>query len=224
MQKSKPSISLNKLGEYLNATPQRRRRIVSDAKDPEKFIVTRYADAKEAIKGYFISAYDSEVIEESMKSHREKDCAPGFQTNDRTTSIEALESILETDLPDLSDYAISLYNGGNQKIDISGVSISVSPDLIVRGSYKNMDVFGLVKIHVSKGHRLGKEGLQYVATVLRLFAETYIASDTEKVKPNLCISIDTFGQVYEVAPTAFAKRMSDIKIACEEIALWWDKV
>lgn len=221
---SKPKISLNKLGEYLNATPQRRRRIVYDAKHPSNFIVTRYTDVRDAIKQYFISNYESSIIEDSIESHNAKVCTTDFQENDKITSIEALELILDAELPDLSDYVITPYNGANQKVVISGVDVSVNPDLVIRGSHKGKDVVGVIKLHISKNNQLGKEGLQYVTTVLKSFTETNISNKTEVVKSDLCISIDTFGQVYEIAPASFKKRMADITSACEEIALWWDKL
>lgn len=48
-QPSKPRLSVNKLAEYLEASSTRRKKIVFDAKYPEKFIVTRYKEAREAI-------------------------------------------------------------------------------------------------------------------------------------------------------------------------------
>ena len=46
---SKPKISLNKLGEYLDATPSRRKKIIQDQQDPRPVITIRYQDARENI-------------------------------------------------------------------------------------------------------------------------------------------------------------------------------
>ena len=44
-----PRISVNKLGEYMTATPLRRRRIVLDQKRPKTFIFARYREPQDAI-------------------------------------------------------------------------------------------------------------------------------------------------------------------------------
>ena len=47
---SEPRISVNKLAEYMEANSIRRKKIVYDAKYPQKFIVTRYKESKDTIK------------------------------------------------------------------------------------------------------------------------------------------------------------------------------
>lgn len=221
---SKPKISLNKLGEYLQANPQRRKKIVSDAKNPKAFIVTRYGDAREAIKNYFTSGFNEEVLNASIEAHETKDTASVFQEQDQALSIELLEVMLDLDLPDLSDFSVNTYEGANPKLDISGVDVSVNPDLIIRGDYRGQKVVGAIKLHISKSNQLDEEGAKNVATMLKEFVENHIAKDDEKVHLPLCISVDTFGKSVGTAPKSFKRRMTHISSACEEIALWWDTV
>lgn len=47
-----PRISINKLGEYMTATPARRRQIVRDQKNPPAFKAARYKPARETIVSY----------------------------------------------------------------------------------------------------------------------------------------------------------------------------
>lgn len=221
---SKPKISLNKLGEYLQAKPQRRKKIVSDAKNPEPFIVTRYADAREAIKNYFISGFDEEILNTSIEALESKDTTTEFQEQDQLLSIESLEFMLEVNLPDLSDFSISAYDGENPKLDISGVDVSINPDLVVRGSYRGQKVVGAIKLHISKSNQLDDEGAKNVATLLKEFVESHIAQNDEIVHLPFCISVDVFGKFIEIAPKSFKRRMTHISSACEEIALWWETV
>ena len=69
---SKPQISLNKLAEYLDANPTRRKRIVKDAKDPQPFIVTRYNEARNGIIEYINSGCDVQKIEDVISSLKDK--------------------------------------------------------------------------------------------------------------------------------------------------------
>jgi hypothetical protein len=219
-----PKISLNKLGEYLEANPGRRRRIVFDAKNPAGFIVTRYRDAKTAVKEYFISKFDTNIIHKSIDDHELKSIETDFQEQDRNLSIELLKAVLGTVPPDLSEYTITSYNGINPKLSISDVNVSVYPDLIIRGSYKGKDVVGAIKIQTSKTNSLGEEGGLTVTTLLREFVENNVANENEKAELSLCISYDIFAQFSCSAPKAYKRRMKQIESACEEIALWWEKV
>lgn len=221
---SKPRISINKLGEYLHANPQRRKKIVSDSKNPKPFVVTRYGDAREALKSYFVSGLNTNILEASIEAHEGKDPASEFQEQDQALSIELLEMMLDLDLPDLSGFSISIYNGANPKLDISGVDVSVNPDLIIRGDYRGQKVVGAIKLHISKSNKLDEEGAKNVAILLKEFVENHIAADDEKVHLPFCISVDIFGQLVGTAPRSFKRRMMHISSACEEIALWWDTV
>ncbi|GJM35405.1 MAG: hypothetical protein DHS20C18_44060 [Saprospiraceae bacterium] len=221
---SKPRISINKLGEYLQANPLRRKKIVSDAKNPQPYVVTRYADAREAIKDYFTKGFDTEILNSSIENHERKTISSDFQEQDQALSIELLEKVLDIGLPDFSDFTVSRYEGPNPKLNISGVDVSVNPDLIIRGTHRGQKVVGAIKLHISKGNQLDKEGAMNVATLLKEFVEGHVAEDDEKVHLSLCNSVDTFGQSMESAPKSFKRRMTHISSACEEIVLWWYQV
>ena len=221
---SQPRISINKLGEYLQANPKRRKKIVSDAKNPVNYITTRYQDAKEAIKQYIINDYDAEVIDESIQNHEDKSVQTDFQEQDQRLSIELLEKVLDMELPDLTSYSIQHYTGSNPKLNIAGVEISVNPDLIIRGTHKGQQIVGAIKIHTSKSYELGEEGMKNVTTLLHRFTEEFIANEEEKTSLDLCISIDTAFSTFDIAPKSFKRRLGQIESACEEIMLWWDKL
>lgn len=66
-RKRSPKISANKLGEYINSAPHRRKEIVKNQKYPKGFIVTRYNDAKSTIIDFFIRGKgDKEVVEKRL--------------------------------------------------------------------------------------------------------------------------------------------------------------
>lgn len=60
--RQEPCISVNKLGEYLTATPARRRRIVHDAKYPSTFMVARYTTAENTIADWICSGCADDLM------------------------------------------------------------------------------------------------------------------------------------------------------------------
>lgn len=81
-QRSEPRKSANKLGEYMTATPSRRRRIIKDQKRPKDFIVPRYTEAQAAIAAN--SGRSKSSARTSRGTDREKStpCAsPGTDVN-----------------------------------------------------------------------------------------------------------------------------------------------
>lgn len=66
-QRMAPRISCTKLGEYMVASPTRRRRILEDQKFPSGFIVPLYADAQEVISGYLQRGGNNvELVEQAI--------------------------------------------------------------------------------------------------------------------------------------------------------------
>jgi hypothetical protein len=61
IEREVPRISVNKLGEYMTATPLRRRRIIQDQKRPKDYIVPRYTEAQDAIVAYLSATARDDV-------------------------------------------------------------------------------------------------------------------------------------------------------------------
>lgn len=220
----KPKISLNKLGEYISANPTRRKRIVEDMKNPKTFKSGRYVEAKKAIKEFFITGYDINVIDKSSLIHKNKVTTTDFQEQDRNCSIELLQKILSLTLPDLSSYVLTKYKGENPKISKGGLEISVNPDLVFRGKIKGENVVGVVKFHTSKSHSLSDDSMDAISALLKEFTETYIAKKGEKVPFKLCIIIDVFGDKIGIAPRAVKRMNTRLLAACQEIVLRWNSI
>jgi len=221
---AKPRISVNKLAEYLEAIPTRRKKIVEDAKYPEKFIVTRYKDARDIITGFLSGEMDEDAVLESIDSLNDKESETEFQEQDNRLSAESLDSLLETNISILEDCTVEPFDGDNELVEISGVDISVNPDLIVTKMVNDELHFGAIKLHISKTNNLSDESQKIVAVLLYLFADKFIKGAGDKASLKLCFSFDVFKQSLESCPTSFKHRLKKIEAACEEIALWWDKL
>lgn len=218
----KPRISVNKLGEYLTATPSRRKRIIEDQQDPKPFITKRYGDARQEIVGFLSSDMndDSKILQaaENLKIHSG---GTDFCEQDRTASSEAIHSFLEAsenlDLEGLVVVPVSASESST--MDVAGVTISMRPDVILKDK-ETGQVKGCVKLHFPKTTPLDIQGGEYVATALRV----HLGNSNVAVDPKKCYVVDVPTKQVYCAPKAFKRKMNDISAACEEIDVRWKKI
>lgn len=216
-----PRLSVNKLAEYMTADPIRRRQIVRDAKHQEPFKTSRYASARNAIKAYISSGYNEDIINKAKKSISTRIADSDFQRDDIRNSILALEHVLYMDFPVLDEYEVKVFNDENTLIKLSGLDVSVNPDLKILNH--NNEKIGAVKIHISKTNKLDEINLEYVSTLIKYFF--LMTGNKEKnIENHLCISFDIFGESFIVSPKAYKRSISRILAACEEIVARWDTI
>jgi hypothetical protein len=220
----KPRISVNKLAEYLEANSTRRKQIVYDAKYPEKFIVTRYKDAKDVIFPYLTHHRDEDIVLNEIDGIKAKKAKTDFQEQDQRLSVESLEALLETDLSSLDGCELSQCDDENKLVSISDVDISVNPDIIIKRVIHDVTHIGAMKLHISKNNTLSEESQNIVAVMIINYVSSFLSKKGQVVQPKLCISYDVFNESLQCCPTSYKLRMRRIEAACEEIALWWDKL
>ncbi|MFA6101394.1 MAG: hypothetical protein WCV67_01005 [Victivallaceae bacterium] len=217
-------LSVNKLGEYMTATPSRRRQIIKDQKTPSTFKVARYNDARDVIVDYLTSGMSSDT--EAMERAEELLSNSGrseFTEQDRALSAEAIESFLKvSDEIDIHGLQIeSADSFSDQSLEIGDVSVTMRPDAILRDEITGKIVGG-VKLHFPKTYPLNDKGCEYVATALRFHLE---GQDSPKsVDPKKCYVVDVHTQKVRMAPKAYKRCLSDIVAACEEISARWDSI
>ncbi|MEN5117547.1 hypothetical protein ABE488_09490 [Luteimonas sp. TWI662] len=217
-----PKISLNKLGEYLTASPARRRRIVHDQKDPRPFITARYMDAREVIVDFLASGKtDDNKLVMRAKALRSDSSGTEFARQDRIASADAIESFLEVaDQIELADLeVVPLDNSTSAEMQIEGVSVSVRPDVLFKDAMTK-DVVGAVKLHFPKSTPLNENAAKYVSTTLRVYLTDELNSVTADHRK--CYVVDVSTQTVTCAPKSFKKNMSDVAAACEEIRARWE--
>lgn len=227
-----PKMSVNKLAEYMEANPSRRKKIVNDAKYPEPFITTRYKDAREIAKSYLNGDInDTQVLKEIGKFERAAIAAAkipnnDFQVQDNQLSADALGLLLDTELPDLTGAKVETFNEPNKKVIIRGVAISIYPDLIIKKGGAGIINVGIIKLHFIKNFQLSDESQKIVSVMLSEYARKYVInpSKNEVVNNKLCFSVDIFKQQFVECPSSVKMRLKKVEDACEEIALWWDSL
>jgi hypothetical protein len=220
-----PRISVNKLGEYLTATPARRRRIIYDQKHPPTFQVIRYRDAERAIVEYLVGGQDLKVLEKARTRLAATVPESEFEAQTVHLCAEALEAFEDSlDALDVLD-AVTVVPGQSdpEQMEFSGVYVSVRPEIVLVRPDRADPRVGCLKLYFGKTGPLDDRSGPYVSTVLAAFAEKHLASKG-RVGNRLVVTLDVFARKVVVAPKARARRLDDVAAACEEIAARWGSV
>jgi hypothetical protein len=217
-----PRVSVNKLGQYLTATPASRKRIIHDQKHPPEPQYLRYPEAAQAIVEYLCWGRNEATLryhqrrllnakaETDFDAHRMALCAEALQrflaSADELTLTHAVASPAEAELPPM---------------ELAGVTISVRPELILRSVDRHGTMrSGLLKLYFSKHTPLNERSAQYITTVLQTYAEQHLRQ-LGPVDHRLVRVFDVFAGKVFVAPKAQTRRLGDLELACEEIAARW---
>ena len=217
-----PRISVNKLGEYLTATPARRRQIVKEQKYPPTYQVIRYNDAEEAIAEFLLGNRDPSILDRHVKTLRRATPSSDYDAQRIELCIDAIESFREL-APDLSLPGLRIKRSASDasQLRIGGVNVSVRPEVILGSASDEEGRTGLIKLYLSKSYSLDERSGLYVAAVARRYAEKYLDG---AVDPDLVLVVDVFAQAVFSAPKAVKRRFADVEAACEEISARWSTV
>lgn len=215
-------ISVNKLAEYVSATPRRRRQIIKDQKNPPDFKVARYVTAREAIVNHLVSGMrDEQGAASAIKQLLEQHGGSNFAEQDRALSVEAIESYLNN-CDKLELDGLSVEKGdefSDIAMEIGDVAVTMRPDVILKNP-ETQQVVGCVKLHFPKSYPLNKEGRDTVTTALRLYLEELEGTSVDSKK---CFVIDVSQGEISHAPRAYKNIKQDITAACEEISAGWNR-
>ena len=214
---------MNKLAEYMIATPARRRGIIRDQKQPLDFVVSRYSAVYDGVVECLLSGNDIAPIKNRIKTLYEATPKTTWQAQDFQLSVEALESFLSfVDEVELSTFVVQRAGDPSPTMRISGVDVSVRPELLLRSAGPGPPV-GAVKVYVSKHFPFDDKSGSYAGVILHQYVSDLLS--TEKVvDPRSSFVIAVFQRRIYVAPRAFKKRRADISAACEEIAQRWTAI
>lgn len=217
-----PKISANKLGEYMVATPARRKGIIKDQKRPSPAISARYRHA-EAPLVEFLSTGNIDALHSAAGKLRATGGGSVWAQGDREATADALEALGRLApkllLPELT---YKQPTSRSQKLMIGGLPVSVQPDMLVFSEAKGKRQVGALKFHYIKNEEssLTSKGAQYVATLLHQWLLTFGPAGFVPT-PALSKSVDVFRGNIEAAPASQSRRLSDLEAACEEITVRW---
>jgi hypothetical protein len=218
-----PCVSVNKLGQYLTATPALRKRIIHAQKNPVDPQYLRYPEAAQAIVEYLCGGRDEVILRYHQRRMLNATPESDFDAHRLTLCAEALQHFLMSANELALTNAVASPAGPEfPPMELRGVTINVRPEILLRSAdrYGQMHS-GLLKLYFSKHTPLNEQSGQYIATVLHMYAERYL-QQKGPVDHRLVRVFDVFaGKVY-VAPKAQQRRLGNLELACEEIAACWD--
>jgi hypothetical protein len=221
IERTLPRISVNKLGEYMTATPARRRSIVRDQRRPKGFLVPRYNEAHAAVIAYLTGAErDPAVVLREAQRLRAAPPDSAWQAQRNQLCGEALAAFLEA--ADLLPPARYVRGAPRPPlVNYGEVAVSVRPELVLRGAdRRGAPTVGALKLYFSKTAPLTAEAGGFIAAAVADFAEQALALDAA-VDPKLCLALDVFARRLYRASRQRAQRRQDLIAACDEIARAW---
>jgi len=216
-----PRISVNKLGEYMNATVSRRRQIIKDQKHPSSFKAAYYAPAQDALTKYLVGEWKESDLVRRFETLVCQSAGNDYKGKVNGCSAGAIDAFL-------GNYDELGISGEIRRADCSvmtmdylGVTVSVRPNLLIRDEYTS-EVIGAVKFHFSKSAPLGDGGCDYVALMMRLFLEEELG--LKNINGKMCIVLDIHDGNLRSSPKAYVNRKRDLDAACAEIFARWETI
>lgn len=220
--RAEPRISVTKLGEYLTATPRRRRAIIRAQHRPKDSIVARYHDARAAITRFLIG----ELGEDGLVAERDRIAAitggTSWAIHDRRLSGEAITRFL-----DLADRVVlhGLPRLGSEIVGalrVHNVTVSVRPDVVVSKVIGSVIRRGSIKLVFTRDVPVSEESGAYIGTALAEHLISRIPGDV--VVRDWCQVVDVMSGTIKSGPKTYRSRLADIEAACEEIASSWPRL
>lgn len=218
------NISINQLADFSKSSEAQKKKIIKQQKTPDTFKTAWYQLAKARIKKAMANKGDIQPILDGIEVLKGKTLTKKRQIDDRIVSLDAMQRFISLQIPSLlKDYDYKVLKKVESKsIFIKGVEVIVSPDLIIEIEIDGKNYLGGVKTHISKGNKFDNKQQAYVASAIYKYLETEVAKNGQIVLPDLCISIDIFGDGFVTSPENINEKMKDIEVICEEVKKMWD--
>lgn len=225
MPRPEPRLSVNKLGEYLTCGASRRKRILGDAKYPKNFIAPRYNDFYAVAPQYLASnPFDDDIITAAISEIQNRQQGTEWDEQNKILNVDLLGNLV--DITDqLPGEGLSLTPLPNSQDDlvIDSVTVSVRPEILIRGSFRGREVIGALKFYLPKSSPLDEETADYITTTVHQHLSTYPPCSGE-IDYRLCLVADVPSRSVYAAPRSFTRRRQDIVAACGEIAARWPSI
>lgn len=225
---NKPSISVNKLGEYILSRGARQRKILHDRKYPDTdFQMGMYhREASEAVCQYIAGgAIDPSALDNQLNALEQVVTEKVGTARRINANIDALERFATMlDDIDLMKAEPSLAPHNSEKLTFHNVEVSVRPEIILRATIKGKVYVGAWKLHFSKTHPHTEDSAGYVSALVQEHCRLHIASHDEVVNPLFCKVLDVAsGTVFDGVKST-KSRMKDIAAECMNITALWPTI
>jgi hypothetical protein len=223
-----PSISVNKLGEYIISRAARQRKILRDRKYPDTDFKmgTYHREAMEAVSQYISNgAIDPSPLDKMMKSLEQQtpqQVGTARRINANIDALERFNSMLDDIDLESAEATLGAHNAN--KLTYHNVNISVRPEIVIRTQIKGKKYIGAWKLHFSKTHPHTEESAGYISAIVNEYCRVHLAKDGEIINPLFCKVIDiASGNVYGGVKST-KQRLDDIAAECQNISALWPSI
>jgi hypothetical protein len=232
--KATPQLSAGQMAEYVcsGTSPTRRRTIIRDARFPKTTIIARYSYAGEGLVNFLADGNRNLRHLADMRARLErraakKEAGP-WVTQDCQFSIEAIDAFERNynrlGFPKLDCRQVT---GRLPHLDQWPTRISVSLNITIHKPVRGeQDRVGGAVFAFSRGETSSKarvERSKTVAGLIYTFCDSHLKG-MGIADPSLCFAVDVIGGVRHNPPGTFARKLSHIQEACEEIADRWKRI
>lgn len=227
VKSSLPSITVNKLGEYVVSRGNRQREILKDRKFPQDFKGMYHKEAAEAVSLCLASGLEDLSVLTRVRRALEQRTSEKVGTQRRINSnidaIEAFDSLLDS---------IDFFGGSPElgphsapKMVRHSVQISVRPEIVLRGAAPRTKkpVIGALKVHFSRTRPLNEESAGYVSAIVQEWCREHLAT-TEEVYAPYCFVIDLGSHRVYPGMRSIVQRMKDVEAECRNIPALWESI
>lgn len=217
-------ISINQLADFHIGTEAKKKRIIKQQKTPNPFLTAWYQMSKARIKKSLQNNGDLAPVFKGIEELKNRKPEKKRQITDRIVSIEAMHRFVQMKLPKLlldTEYEV-IKKVKKKSFILNGVEVLISPDVIIKGKVDGQVFIGGFKLHVSKSGKFNREQQSIVASCLYKFLEEEIAGKDEIVLPELCISLDIFGEGLVTPSANIENTLKNVGFLCDEIKQYWN--
>lgn len=223
------NTSVNKVVAFIVAkTPQRRRAIVRElmrAAQKEPGFAPPYSafktPAKEFLKG---GASNPAVIQRAIDDlpNRVAKTREWLAQDNRITR-EAFLALLQL-APRIQAQNVTFVAAprGKATLEYPGITVSVTPDLLVLSERNGKPLFGAARFYLAKeySYQLGRRGAELVATMEYLWC-VQNATGQRAPETSLCMVLECFQQRVTLAPEDITINAAAIERGCREFVEMW---
>lgn len=215
-------LSINQLAEFSRSTEKGKLRIIKQQIVPNKFLVPWYQTTKSKIKKFFETKGDTQPILDGINQLMVKKPENNRQLIDKKVSIEALQKFIDFKLPTiLNGIDYQIVKPKTKSVQISGLDVIVAPEVVVKGKLNGKTVWGGLKIHISKTKPFSYKESRCVAACVYKFINDVVAEEGDIVLPEMCFSLDVFGERLLSSKDGYEESMTDIIQICQEVLEIW---
>ncbi|OSY88971.1 hypothetical protein WH52_04730 [Tenacibaculum holothuriorum] len=216
-------ISINQFVDFSKGTESKKKRIIRQQKEPNKFMISLYQTSRASIKKSLANNGDNKPIIEGLERLKSRMPVKPRQILNKTISIEAIQRYMKIKIPSiLRNHKIDIIKKPKIKsIFIEGVEVLVSPDVIFTIIYNEEKYIGGIKIHISKRNVFSLEDSQKVSFLIEEYLKVIGDDYGAKILPELCFSLDVFDGRMISSPKNKFFFLEKIKDTAREIKTFW---